>query len=137
MDEPKSIAPGTAVTGNFQLNAQMLNGKTFSVSGYLYDGESVESVNQRVDHLHDVMDRQRTRAEIPDLEAKFDQTTKQLQQMKEVMADLERKRNDSGKLSSQEKLTLQNMGQSIVTVQENLVKGDAAIKEAKRKVGVV
>ena len=52
-----------AVTGNFTLTANLPNGKNFSVSGYLYSGESMESINDRVDILHDVVDRQRTRAD--------------------------------------------------------------------------
>ncbi len=124
------------VTGNFQLNANMPNGKTFSISGYLFDTESVESVNARVDLLHDVLDRQRTRAEIPELEAKRDQMARALGQMRDVLADLKRKKDSGKTLTSQEKLTLQNMEVSIGKATEDIQKGTDAIAEAKKKVGI-
>jgi len=137
VSEPEVKNPATmAVTGNFSLQAQLPNGKTFSVSGYLYDSESLESVNQRVDLMHDVLDRQRLRAEIPELEAKRDQMIKQLDQMRDHMAGLERKKETSGKLSSQEKLSLDNIGQSISKVLEEIEKGGKAIADAKKKVGI-
>lgn len=124
-----------AVTGNFSLSAQMPDGKSFSVQGYIYDTESMESLNQRVDLLHDVMDRQRLRAEIPALEAKRDQMIKQLDQMREHMAGLEQKKDAGGKLSSQEKLALSNIQQSLSKVQEEIAKGTQAIADAKAKTG--
>ena len=125
-----------AVTGNFSLQAQLPNGKSFSVQGYIYDTESIESLTQRIDLLHDVVDRQRLRAEIPELEAKRDQMIKQLDQMKEHMSGLERKKNDGGKLSSQEKLALANIQQSLSKVLEEIQKGTQAIADAKAKTGM-
>jgi chromosome segregation ATPase len=123
-----------AVMGNFSLSAQLPNGKTFSVSGYIIDGESFESLNERVDILHDVVDRQRTRAEIPELEAKRDQMIKQLDQMREHMMGLEAKQNDGRKLTSQEKLSLTNISASLSKVQEEIDKGSAAIAAAKAQI---
>lgn len=126
-----------AITGNFQLDATLPNGKRFSVSGYIYDGESIESVNSRVDLLHDVLDRQRTRAEIPELEAKRDQIILGLNQMKDVMAQLEKKKNMEGKkLTSQEKLTLENMQATIIKAQLDIEKGEKSISDAKIKAGI-
>ena len=137
MSEPEMQDPATlAVTGNYSLQAQLPNGKTFSVSGYLYNKESIESINQRIDLLHDVVDRQRLRAEIPELEAKRDQMIKQLDQMRDHMAGLERKKDAGGKLSSQEKLALDNIRQSLSKVMEEIDKGTSAIADAKKKVGV-
>lgn len=127
---------GNAVTGNFTLQCQMPNGKSFNISGYIYDQESVESLNGRVDILHDVMDRQRTRSEIPELEAKRDQMVRQMIQMREVMAELEAKQSEGKKLSSQEKLTLQNMAVSLTKVSSEVDKGGVEIEEARKKVGM-
>ena len=126
-----------AVTGNFTFTANLPNGKNFSVSGYLYSGESMESINDRVDILHDVVDRQRTRAEIPELEAKRDQIVTAMGQMKDVLASLDVKQNIEGKkLTSQEKLTIENMQRSMVKAQEDVEKGEKAIKDAKLKAGI-
>ena len=90
-----------------------------------------------MDLLHDVLDRQRVRSEIPELEAKRDQIITALGQMKDVMAQLEKKQNAEGKkLTSQEKLTLENMQRSIVKAQEDIEKGEKAISDAKIKAGI-
>ena len=125
-----------AVTGNFQLNATMPNGKQFSISGYIFDKESVDSLNDRVDKLHDVLDRQRTRAEIPELEAKRDQMARALGNMRDVLLGLKAKQDTGAKLTSQEKLTLQNMEVSIKKQAESIEEGTAAIAEARQKVGL-
>lgn len=127
---------GALVTGNFSIQATMPNGKTINVSGYLYEGESVESVNNRVNLFHDIVDFQRTRSEIPELEARRDQGVVALNQMKDVLASLEAKQKNGGKLTSQEKLTIQNMGTNITRVTEDIEKGEKAIFDAKKKVGL-
>lgn len=129
----ESVLSGALVTGNFTIQAQLPMGKNITVSGYLYEGESVESVNQRVNLFHDIVDFQRTRAEIPELEAKKDQMVIQLGQMKDVLAELEVKKIN-GKLSSQDKQMLVNMANSITKVTEEITKGEKAIAEAKAKV---
>lgn len=126
-----------AVMGNFSLQAVMPGDKTFSVSGYLFSGESVESLNARVDLLHDVIDRQRTRTEIPKLEAIRDQQIRQLDQMREHMAGLDARVSGGGKaLTSQEKLALKNISESLGKVQADIDKGAEAIAEAKAKTGM-
>ena len=125
-----------AVMGNFSLQAQLPNGKMFTVSGYLFDGESDQSLNQRLDLLHDVTDRQRTRAEIPELEIKRDRILEALGQMKDVLGNLEDRKLKGDKLTSNDKMTLNNMSVSIVKARDDLEKGNAAIAEAKRKAGV-
>lgn len=126
---------GNAVTGNFQLQAQMPNGKAFSVSGYLFDGESVESVNSRLDLLHGIVDRVRMRAEIPELEAKLDQRIIQLGQLKDAIAASETK-STTTKLSSQEKLNLTNWMTSVSKINEDIDKGRAEIARNKAAVGL-
>jgi len=137
MSNDKELNPaGNAITGNFTLQATMPNGKTMNISGYVYDGESVESLNGRIDILHDVLDRQRTRSEIPELEAKRDQIVTALGQMRDVMSQLEKKQLDGAKLTSQEKQTLQNMATSIERAQHDIEKGEKSIADAKLKAGI-
>jgi chromosome segregation ATPase len=125
-----------AVTGNFTLAATLPNGKNFTVSGYLFDGESVDSVNHRIDLLHDVLDRQRTRAEIPELEAKRENYARQVEQMQEHLGGLHAKQAEGKALTSQEKEAIKNIAVSLSKAQEEIGKGTKAIAEAKAKVGV-
>ena len=136
MDEQNTNPATRAVTGNFQLNAQMPNGKAFSISGYIYDGESKESLDNRVDILHDVLDRQRLRAEIPELEAKRNQMIAQLSQMKDHMLAQDNKVRAGGKLTGQDKAQLEQLRVSLAKVQEDIDKGADAIRTAKAITGI-
>jgi hypothetical protein len=129
---------GQAITGNYSLQATLAgsSGRSMQVSGYIYDGESKESLDARLDILQEVIERQRTRSEIPELEAKREQMIKGLEQAREVMADLESKQAAGTGLSSQERLNLRNMKTNITKVNEEIQKGEKAIQEAKVKAGV-
>lgn len=96
--EEQTTLSGALVTGNFTIQATMPNGKSMNVSGYLYEGESVESVNQRVSLFQDIVDFQRTRAEIPELELKVAAAEKRLDEIKTHYAVIIKRRDAGGKL---------------------------------------
>lgn len=133
-----------AVLGNFQLTAQLPDGKQFNVSGYLFSGESIESLNQRLDLLHGVVDRQRTLAEIPELEKKMDAAVKRLAEYRGFCDALVAKQQavkakGSGPkvtLSSQEKQQLDVMDINIKKLLEDIEEGKRTIAEARAKVGI-
>jgi hypothetical protein len=123
-----------AITGQFVLDAQLAgsSGRRMTITGYLYDGESKESVEDRIDLLQEIIERQRIRSEIPELEAKREQMVKGMMQAREVLAELEDKQKRGEQLSSQERLNIKNMRVNIGKVNEEIDKGTAAIVEAKR-----
>jgi hypothetical protein len=127
-----------AITGQFVLNAQLAgsSGRSMSFTGYIYDGESKQSVEVRIDLLQEIIERQRIRSEIPELEAKREQMIKGMQQAREVLAELEERQRSGKDLSSQERLNLRNMRTNIAKVNEEIDKGAEAILEAKRKAGL-
>ncbi len=136
--KPGTVNPAQqAITGNFNLTAQLAgqSGRTMAIAGYIYDGESKESLNDRIDLLQEIIERQRSRAEIPELEAKREQMIKGLLQARDVLAELEEKQQ-SGNISSQERMNLKNMRVNIGKVSEEIDKGTEAIAEAKKKAGV-
>lgn len=137
MDALESIGKSSAITGNFNLTAQLAgsSGRTMQIAGYIYDGESKDSLEARIDLLQEIVERQRTRCEIPELEAKREQIIMGMKQATEIMADLEQKR-EKGTLSSQERLNLRNLGTNIENAKKELDKGTQAILEAKKKAGV-
>lgn len=126
-----------AVTGNFTLTATLPQGKSINFSGYMYSGESIESVNQRLDLLSEAMERQRLRAEIPELEMKREHYISQFKAMKGHMQSLVDKQNDGKNLTSKEKLDLKNMQDNVVKAQEEIDKGQTVIDEQKKKAGLV
>ena len=135
MKEPMDTST-RPVTGNFSLTATLPQGKQMTISGYLYDGESFESVNEKVDLLSDVIERQRQRAEIPELELKREHLIRQFEAFKDHLVALEAKKRAGKKLTGQEQLALENIQNNIAKVQEDIEKGQIAIDEQKRKTGV-
>lgn len=138
-DKPGKVNPAQqAITGTVTLTAQLAgsSGRSMQVQFYAYDGESKESLEGRCDIFQEVIERQRTRAEIPELEAKREQMVKGLSQAREILAELEDKQKRGDHLSSQERLNLSNMRQNIKKVSDEIDKGTEAIKEAKKKAGV-
>jgi hypothetical protein len=136
MTKEASTISGALVTGNFTINATMPNGKSIVVSGYLYEGESIESVNQRVSLFDDIVDFQRTRSEIHELELKYKASISRLEDIKLHYSVILGKKERGEKLSSQEKSALDVMDVNIKKHNEDLLEGAEAIAVAKRKVGV-
>lgn len=130
----QQVIDGDMVTGNFTLQAQLPMGKTMTVSGYIYSKNTLEAVNKQIDLLHDVMDRQRLRAEIPELEIKRDQRVIQLGQIRDHLAGLAKKQDNGGKLSSAEKKMIEELTINVERVKEDITKGETAIAEAKAKI---
>jgi hypothetical protein len=128
----QKIADGELVTGNFTIQAQMPLGKSITVSGYIYAHNTRHEVNKQLDFLHDVVDRQRLRSEIPELEVKLDQRFVQLRQLKEALADLQRK-SEVKKLTAAQQNQLDQLFTNVKVVDEDINKGQAALADAKKK----
>ena len=124
------------ITGNFNLSQTLgSSGRTLQMAGYLYYGEDRESIEERLRMISDIMDKEKARSEIPELEAKREQMIRGLGQARDVLAELEEK-NKFDKLSSNERMQLQNMRVNIGKVSEEIDKGTEAIAEAKKRAGV-
>jgi propanediol dehydratase small subunit len=133
----EKIVAGEMVTGNFTIQAAMgKSGKSITVSGYIYATSTPEAVNAQIDFLHDVVDRQTLRSEIPELEAKMEQRVVQMGQIRDVLSAHEAKVAGGGKLSSAEKQQLTVYTQNLGHIKEDMEKGVTAIAEAKLKAGV-
>lgn len=130
----KAAAPhASTAVGNFQVGAQLPNGRNANFSMYVLEGESLDSINRKLDLCQDAIDRQRARCEIPELEAKREQMLVVMAQQRDVLADLEQRNRDEGNLSSQERMTLKNLRVTLGKMNDELKKGEEAIAEARRK----
>ena len=123
------------VLGNFTIQASAPNGKSFTVSGYIYSTQGEDEINSQIDKLHRVIDRQRTIAEIPELEARLEQRTQALADIKEHFASLEDKKNRKQKLNNSETTNYENAKVTLRKLNEEIEKGKIAISEAKGKAG--
>ena len=139
MDERKALDTGSVpIIGNFNLTQQMPNGRTMQVAGYLYEGEGTESINARVDMVQEVMERQRLRLEVPELEIKLEQMESALVQYLEAYNDLLARSQGKGSkgVASAEKSHLQTYPVNIKKLQADIEKGKRAIATARAAGGL-
>lgn len=123
-------------TGTFQLSAELPNKRGIGCSISVLQGETLEDINAKLDLAQAAIERQRTRCEIPELEAARDQRLKALEQARAVLSDLESRQRNGEKLSSNDLMTIRNLRTNIEKAKEDIEKGDAAIVEAKHKASV-
>src|SRR4029077_82829 len=112
------------------------NQRSVQVAGYIYSDDDQTALDARLDLYQTVIERQRIRCEIPELEAAREQRVMGLEQAREVLAELEMRQKNGDKLSSNEQLTIRNMRTNIGKAVEEIDKGAVAIAEAKRRAGV-
>lgn len=121
--------------GNFQFEAQLPNGKRLILTGYTFDDETGDDLNARLDLAGAVIDRQRFRAEVPELEARLEQHRVALEQHKDHLAGLEA--GVVGKKPTQAQTTnIQNVIKSCEAIVREIAKGEIAVAEAKAKGGL-
>lgn len=137
-----------AVVGTFQCQMQITQGRSITVTGHLYDSDSPEAVNRRIDVYQDALDRQYARCDIVNKEMQRKAMLGAIEQVKEQLEAFKARQDGrihSGlsadaprplKLSSQEKLALQNGDQQIKTILGNIEKLDKDILEGRKKLGM-
>jgi hypothetical protein len=134
--KPAAPDEGRLAMGNFNLSAQLPNQRQIQFSAYVYSDDTPESVDSRLDHIQERIERQRARCEIPELEAAREQKIKALEQARDVLSDLEGRQQAGDKLSSQDQMTIKNLRVNLAKANEDIEKGKQAIAEAKRRAGI-
>ena len=124
---------GALVLGNFTIQAQAPMGKTFTVSGYIYAGDGKDEVNAQIDLLHDVIDRQRLKAELPELEARLEQRMQAMNDIKDHFLKLEEQKNKGIKMSTATRTNYENAQTTMKKLADEVEKGILAIADAKEK----
>lgn len=127
----KDIQDGVLTTGNFTIQAEMPNGKTITMSGYIYSHNTKEDISKQIDVYHDVVDRQRLKAEIPVLEAKLEQKITHLHDITDALTKLRDKRNSGQKTSAAEVKMIQELSSNLTMCERDVEKGREALKEAR------
>ena len=132
---------GGAVAGSFNFAAQLPNGKSLTFSGYILQGEKIDAIHQKLDLAAAVVERQRRIAEIPELEAKLDQTMLAMRQAQDIVRDTAKRHEElAGKerLSTSEKVQVEKFDEQMSAHKGNIdrlefqvAKGRLAIAEAK------
>jgi len=122
----------TAVLGNFQINLPAPNGASVSISGYVYEAESLESLNERMDTCREALLRQQAILEIPVLEKAIEAQVKMLEDHRKAYADLLERSKAKYKLTSQEQAQMTNLPVQIKQIEKYLDEGKAKIASVKK-----
>jgi hypothetical protein len=120
------------VLGNFQINLPGPNGASMSISGYIYGGESKESLDERMDLCRESLIRQQQSLEIPVLEEQLSQLDRQKEVVQKAYKDLLENKTSGKKLSSQDQAALSNYPQQLKFIQAEMDKGRAKIEAVKK-----
>lgn len=122
----------TAVIGNFSITLPAPNGASLQVSGYMYDGESKESLDDRMDVCREALVRQQEILELPVIKREVEVYEKMLADVQKAYADLLGKKAKNEKLSSQDAAAMQNYPVQIKQVEGKLSEALSKIASVKK-----
>lgn len=125
------MSESTPVLGNFAINLPAPNGASVSISGYIYEAESLESLNERMDVAREALTRQQQILELPELEKKIEMYATMLEQHQKAYASLLEKKKAGAKVASQDQAQLTNLPIQIKQITNELEKGKAAVAKLK------
>lgn len=129
----QQVVEGDLTTGNFTLQTQLTSATTLTMSGYIFSRNTLEDISKQVDLYANVIDRQRSIANIPNIEARLQQDIKALQQLVDSANNLKSKVDSGKKLATAEKAQWGNLDTTIKQYQEAIEKGHRDLAEAKAK----
>jgi len=139
--EAQEEAAKALVSGQFVLSLQLPSsagqpGHSLQFTGYLYYGEDEAGINARLDLMNSILERQRARYEVAELEGRLEAMNKHLEDARRTIADME-ERSRKDKLSSQERLNLRNISANVPKFVEEIERGAKAIYEARVRGGLI
>jgi hypothetical protein len=127
-----------SVVGTFQADIQLTQQRRLTITGHLYDNDSPQAVNRRIDIYQDALDRQYIRC---DLVSKRAQRENILAAIEEHVRDLTALRVSQGgedrpKITSQQRELLKRGDESIERHRKSIQMLDALIAAAEAKIGM-
>lgn len=126
------MSENTAVLGNFQITLPAPNGASVSVSGYVYESESLESLNDRMDTCREALMRQQAILEVPVLQKEVEALERMLDDHRRAYADLLERSKAKVRLTSQDEASLRNLPVQIKQIESKLGEGKHKIASAKK-----
>mgnify|MGYP001567040976 CR=1 FL=1 len=123
-------AGNTAITGNFDISLPAPNGATLRITGYVYAGEDVASLNDRMDVCRGAVLRQQQILEKPILEEKIKMLHDQEMHVEKAYLELLEK-NSSRKLPASEEQHLKNYPLQLKQIKAEIAKGEDKLEAIK------
>jgi len=121
------------ITGNFEISLPAPDGASLRITGYVYAGEDVASLNARMDLCREAVRRQQRKLEVPAVEKTVEAMQSQVQTFKAAYKDVLEKKARQLKLTSQELTALENYPKQIAHMEKEIEKGRATIERAMAK----
>ena len=133
------------LSGTFKVTLDMGAGRAMEMLGQIMSNESIDQINAKVDQFHSVIDRQRLRVELEKINHDIESNVAGMEHYRDVLAELKARDQPAGlskdaprlpKLTSQERLTLNNGQRTIEKGQEMLDKLRARRAEIQQTLGI-
>jgi hypothetical protein len=118
----------TPITGNFEIMLPAPNGASLKITGYVYFGESQESLNARIDVCRESLLRQQQVLEKPVLEERVKMLKDQETHVEKAYLDLLEK-NKKRTLPSTELQHLQNYPVQLKQIKAEIAKGETKLEQ--------
>lgn len=131
MTEPRTI------TGNFEVAVSLTDRRSLKVSGYFFSDDVLEEMNKRVDMAQQVLDRQVVYCDVINKEAQIAGHEQNLENIKENFEGLKLIEKGGKKLTSQQKLTMDQFDPTIRSALKQIDSLRAAVKAGRAKLNGV
>src|SRR5271154_6517830 len=131
MEKQEMELGNVPITGNFDIKMSAPDGAELRMSGYLYAGEEIDSVNERVDLCREALLRQRRKLEVPAIQKALEANESFLDDLRAGYAGLLEKKTGGARMTSQEIAQMSNLPKQIKDVETKNKAGREAIAKAE------
>ena len=122
-----------AISGTCDITLNLSDRRGVKMTFYMYSDDTKAEVNKRMDEAQEVLDRQAIRSDLVNKEAQIAGHTENLKALKKGYEGLVDHQNKGRKMTSQQKLQMDNFGLQELQIIDTIASLRAAIDEGKRK----
>lgn len=126
-------APQPVVVGHIELALQLPNGASAKVIFYALAGQSREHISQNLDSFREILLRQRTIFEIPQIEVALVAKRKTYEDIRKIQANLGEKERQGKRLSSQEQLQLDSAPSTLQAMEKEIREGEERLAQMRKE----
>lgn len=123
----------TVIVGNFEVALTLTTNRTIKMSGYVYNKDTPEEINHRLDQFQDAIERQAVRCDVTNKEAQIDAMMAQLEGHADHFSSIVEKKNSGQKLTSQDKALIDKYDMDVRGAKKSIESLQAAVKKGKSR----
>ena len=122
-----------AIAGTCDITLNLSDKRGIKTTFYIYSDDTKSEINRRMDEAQDCLDRQAIRSDLSNKEAQITAYTANLRSLKQAYEGLISEQKKGRKITSQQKLQIDNYGLQELQIIKEVESLRAAIDEGKRK----